>query len=224
MTYEDKVDEIDELLAKMRQKWTLDSISWMDYDDLSQNIRIHILKKWDQWEQHRPFKPWCRTVITNQIRNEIRNKYGSFARPCLRCPHNMGGESCSLNKSGLQESSCKEYAKWEKKRKPIYDVKIPVSIEDKVLSDTCDLHDEFDFEESSRALHEEVLKQLTNERHKLVYRMLYMDNLDEDSIADKMGFTADITKTGKRYKQLNNLKKKFVKIATEIIDTNDIIQ
>ena len=50
MTYEDKVDEIDELLAKMRQKWTLDSISWMDYDDLSQNIRIHILKKWDQWE------------------------------------------------------------------------------------------------------------------------------------------------------------------------------
>ena len=69
--YNDKIDEINELLIKLRNKWRLDSIQWMDYDDVSQHIRLHIWRKWDKWNQERPFAPWCRTVISNQIINLI---------------------------------------------------------------------------------------------------------------------------------------------------------
>ena len=70
----------------------------MDYDDVCQIIRLHIYKKWHLWDQSRPFKPWASMIISNQIKNLIRNNYSSFAKPCLRCPHNMGATSCELQK------------------------------------------------------------------------------------------------------------------------------
>ena len=221
-TYEDKQEEIDELLNKMRGKWQLDSIQWMDYNDVCQHIRRHIWLKWDLWDQRRSFKPWCRTVIAHQISNLIRNNYRSFARPCLNCPHNMGADSCGFTKSKVQDSSCEEYAKWEKKRSHIYNLKLPVPIEDKMLSDTIELHDEMDFDLSADNLHVLIMRQLTD-RQKEVYRLLYVEKLDDSDVAEKMGFTADGDK-GARYKQLANLKKKFVAIAKTVMEENDVIQ
>lgn len=224
-TYNDKIEEIDDLLNKLRGKWQLDSIQWMDYDDVSQHIRRHIWLKWDLWQQHRPFAPWCRTVIANQIINLIRNNYGSFARPCLNCPHNIDGEACDFTKSKAQDNSCELYAKWEKKRSHIYNLKITVPLEDRVVANnTTELLDYFDFEESAKNLHKLVLKELANARQRDIYSMLYIEHLDDDLIAAKMGFTADGKKQGSRYKQLNNLKKKFAAIAATVLEKNDVIE
>ena len=50
-SFEDKIEEIDQLLDVNRSKWQLDAIQWFDYDDVKQIIRIHINEKWDLWIQ-----------------------------------------------------------------------------------------------------------------------------------------------------------------------------
>ena len=42
--FEDCRDVIDQEISKRRNKWTLTSIAWMDFDDISQILKIHIYK------------------------------------------------------------------------------------------------------------------------------------------------------------------------------------
>jgi hypothetical protein len=63
-----------------------------------------------------------------------------------------------------------------------------------------------------------------NEKHKSIYFMLYVENIDENEVAKKFGFKADSAKRKKpRYKQMANLKKKFYNIALKIIENHDIL-
>ena len=91
-----------------------------------------------------------------------------------------------------------------------------------MLSETSELYDEFNFETSADNLHALVLEELTD-RQKEVYTLLYIDKLDDQEVAEKMGFTPDGSK-GSRSKQLNNLKKKFAAVAKTIMEDNDVIE
>ena len=122
-TYNDKKDIIDIELKKRRGKWFLNSVSWIDFDDVCQIIRAHIYKKWEQWDQARALEPWLNRIISNQLKNILRNNYSNFSRPCLNCPFNQSkgpsesdapGELCGFTPSGLQCSECPLYKKWEK--------------------------------------------------------------------------------------------------------------
>ena len=63
-----------------------------------------------------------------------------------------------------------------------------------------------------------------NEKHKKIYYMLYVENMDDNDVAMKFGFKADAAKRKKpRYKQMANLKKKFYTIALKIMKEHDII-
>lgn len=220
--YEDYSDEIDELLEKSRGKWQLKAISWMCFDDVKQIIRAHIYKKWHLYDQKQPFGSWCRTVISNQISNLIRNHYSNFARPCLKCPYFMGEEECGWTKSGEQDASCEDYKKWLEKKKPAYDVKLPVSIEGQQYASEASLYENFDYEESSRKLHIKVKERLTNDRQREIYHMLYIDNATEKEVAERFGFKRDSKKI-KRYKQIQNLRKTFTEIAKDVLEEEDIL-
>ena len=87
-TYEEKYELIDSLIAKRRSRWNLGSLSWFDFDDVEQIIRAHIYRKWDQWDQSRPLEPWVNRIVTNQIKNILRNNYSNFLKPCHGCPFN----------------------------------------------------------------------------------------------------------------------------------------
>jgi hypothetical protein len=87
--YEDKAEEIDLEIKKRRGKWFLDSLAWFDFEDVEQIIKAHIHKKWHQWDQRRSLKPWINKIITNQMKNILRNNYSNFVRPCLNCPFNQ---------------------------------------------------------------------------------------------------------------------------------------
>ena len=65
--YEDKAEVVDEELNKRRGKWALHSLGWLDFDDVKQIIRAHLHKKWDQWDQDRPLRPWINKIISNQL-------------------------------------------------------------------------------------------------------------------------------------------------------------
>ena len=222
--FEDKREDLDELLKKYRGKWQLNALAWLDYDDVCQIIRTHIYKKWHLWDQQRPFKPWAAMIISNQIKNLIRNNYSNFAKPCLRCPHNMGNTSCGLTSSKEQDTTCADFAKWKKKKERAYNIKLPLALDDAVASDTTtSLRDDFDYGDSAKKLHEMVVTQL-NDKHKQIYIMLYVDHMDENKVAEKFGFKADSSKRKKpRYKQMANLKKKFYLLALKIIKDNDIV-
>ena len=222
--FEDKREDLDQLLLKYRPKWQLSALAWLDYDDVCQIIRLHIYNKWHLWDQSRPFKPWASMIISNQIKNLIRNNYTSFAKPCLRCQYNMGGTLCDWTKSGDQDRTCADFEKWKKKKELAYNIKLPLTLDDGVATqNTSSIKDQVDYKLSSGRLHELVMGQLS-ERHKAIYAMLYIDHKDETEVAKKFGFKGDSTKRKTiRYKQISNLKKKFYRIAIKIMEDNDIL-
>ena len=222
--FEDKREDLDQLLLKYRPKWQLSALAWLDYDDVCQIIRLHVYNKWHLWDQSRPFKPWASMIISNQIKNLIRNNYTSFAKPCLRCQYNMGGTLCDWTKSGDQDRTCADFEKWKKKKERAYNIKLPLTLDDGVATqNTSSIKDQVDYKLSSGRLHELVMGQLS-ERHKAIYAMLYIDHKDETEVAKKFGFKGDSTKRKTiRYKQISNLKKKFYRIAIKIMEDNDIL-
>ena len=222
--FEDKREDLDQLLLKYRPKWQLSALAWLDYDDVCQIIRLHIYNKWHLWDQSRPFKPWASMIISNQIKNLIRNNYTSFAKPCLRCQYNMGGTLYDWTKSGDQDRTCADFEKWKKKKERAYNIKLPLTLDDGVATqNTSSIKDQVDYKLSSGRLHELVMGQLS-ERHKAIYAMLYIDHKDETEVAKKFGFKGDSTKRKTiRYKQISNLKKKFYRIAIKIMEDNDIL-
>ena len=136
----------------------------------------------------------------------------------------MGNTSCNLTKSKEQDKSCADFAKWKKKKERAYNIKLPLTLEDGIaIKATAQIEDDFDYSESANKLHQLVLKQL-NDKHKQIYIMLYVQNMDENEIAEKFGFKADSSKRKKpRYKQMANLKKKFYTIAVKIMKESDIL-
>ena len=114
-SFEESIHLIDEEIKKRRSKWNLTALAWMDYDDVSQIIRIHIHKKWDMYDPIKPLGPWLNRIISNQIKNLIRNHYGNYSRPCLRCAAAEGDSLCEIYQK--QCSSCPLFAEWEKNKK-----------------------------------------------------------------------------------------------------------
>ena len=96
-------------------------------------------------------------------------------------------------------------------------------LEEGVATGTSSLKDFVNYKTSSNKLHQLVMKEL-NEKHKKIYHMLYIENIDENDVAKKFGFKADASKRKKpRYKQMANLKKKFYTIAVKIMKDHDIL-
>lgn len=218
-TFEESLQLIDSEIAKRRHKWNLTSITWMDYDDVSQIIRIHIHKKWDQYEASRPLAPWLNTIITNQIRNLIRNHYSNFARPCLKCAASTDGNGCTIYKT--QCSDCPLYAYWQKRKQPATNIKIPVSIENhgnevsSIFDETTDISRHVD------AFHLKM-KELLKPLEWKVYEGLFIANKDEAQLAKELGYISNEKGRDPGYKQIKNLRKIIVIKAKKCLEDGDI--
>jgi hypothetical protein len=229
ITYEDKVAVIDQELQKRKHKWHLNAIAWFDFQDVEQIIRFHIFKKWHLWDQKRPLEPWVNKIISNQLKNILRNNYSNFARPCLSCPFNQSeqeestnGNLCGFTPSGLQCGECKLYAKWEKGKKHAYDIKLPLALENHHQEVFSIASREFDMGGSISKLHIEM-KVLLSEKHYEIYEDLFIKNLSEDQVAKKLGYTTNEKNRKAGYKQIKNLKKMFKEKAVVVIQQKDII-
>ena len=148
--FEDCIQSIDIEINKRKNKWNLTSLAWMDFDDVSQIIRIHIFKKWDLYDQSKPLGPWLNRLISNQIKNLIRNNYGNYARPCVKCAAAEGEKECSIYQQ--QCSDCPLYAHWEKGKKRAHDTKLPVSLENHSQEVYSMITDCYEIEAASKIL------------------------------------------------------------------------
>lgn len=220
-TFEDKIDIICKAINKKRNKWQLNAITWMDFDDVAQIIKLHIYKKWPMWDQTKPLEPWIGRIISNQLKNLIRNNYTNYVRPCLSCPHNLGEDQCSLTANGFQNGSCVLFLKWEKTKKSGYDLKMPLTIENhKQEIESCVDNSPFSFL-SVEILNLEMQKVLTCKQY-TAYIMLFLENKDEEDVARYMGYKTSEKNRMIGYKQIKNLKKLFREKASEILNNKDV--
>ncbi len=212
-TFEESYPFILNEVQKRRFRWTLHSLSWISWEDISSIIITHIWKKWSQYSCDKPLAPWLSMIISNQIKNLIRNHYGIFARPCLKCDAAVGETGCKIYKTqggsvkfGKICAACPLYLDWEKKKKPAQNIKLAVSIEnhpnetDNLTSESPDLSDQIG---KVHAKMKEILK--PNEYK--VYEGLFILEEDEWVVAKKLGYIANEKDRTGRYKQIQNIRK-----------------
>jgi len=221
LSYGDKSDIIDTEITKRKSKWHLDAITWMDFDDVKQLIRIHVHEKWHLWDQSRPIEPWLNKLISHKIINIIRDHYWCHARPCLRCDANQGGELCGIYQT--QCEACPLYAKWVKKKKKVHELKMPISYDDRHASVSPSNNKEFfiDYDSSIPRVHD-LMKKRLKEDHFKIYEMLYILDMPEEDVAEKLGYKKNKYNKKNRYKQLENYKRKFIQDVRAIIQEGEI--
>ena len=104
-------------------------------------------------------------------------------------------------------------------------MKLPLSLDTDINSheDGSFIENEFDYNGKINKIHFLVREKLS-EKHGEIYWMLYVEHKSDQEVAEKFGFKEDTSKRKTpRYKQINNLKKRFYRIASEIIKSNDLI-
>jgi len=214
LKFEDCIEKIDLEINKRRSRWNLTALSWMDFDDVSQIIRIHIFKKWHLYDQSKSLAPWINTLISNQIKNLIRNNYGNYCRPCLKCAAAESDSLCYIY--GTQCSSCPLFAQWEKTKKAAYLTKLPTPLES-VEQETEKLElQEFDFDTVLKRLNLK-LKKVLKSNEWTVYENLYLKNKTEQEVAKILGYKTSEKNRSPGYKQIKNIKKSIIEKAKEII-------
>ncbi len=215
--FQDKIEEINEELNKRRPKWTLKAIPSIDFDDISQLIRMHVYKKWKKWDQSRPLKPWLNRTITNQIINILRNLYGRYSRPCLSCAASQGGDLCSIFRK--QCSDCPLYKHWEIHRKSAYDTKLPLPLEShtqevfSIPGTSSDLNDQIE------ELHRKM-KGVLNAVDYLIYQYLYIDGKTDEETAKLLGYKTSEKNRKPGYKRIFKTKQFLVQKAREILESD----
>ena len=224
-TFEEKFETVDSLIKKRKNRWNLGALSWFDFEDVEQIIRAHIFKKWDQWDQSRPLEPWVNRIITNQIKNILRNNYSNFLKPCHGCPFNQEEfgveEGCSFTKSGSQTTECPLYLKWTKTKKNAYNIKMASSLEGYEYCQASSASAFMDWGKAQENLNEE-LKKVLNEKQYKIYKMLFIENKTEEEVAKIMGYKTSEKGRTAGYRQIKNLKKIYKKKAEEILKNKDI--
>jgi DNA-directed RNA polymerase specialized sigma24 family protein len=220
--YVENIHTIDSLLERQRRKWALKAVAWMDYDDVKQIIRIHIYKKWHLWDESKPIEPWVNRIISNQIKNLLRNNYKNFARPCLNCPHSAGGEDCTLTKSGTQDESCSLFKKWSIKKRPGFNMKLPVPLENHAHELEPNEKSYTDLERLTNKINLSM-KQRLSERYYRAYEMMCIETKSEAEIAEYMGYKSTEKNRKAGYKQIKNLRETFRQHVIDILKSEDII-
>lgn len=218
-TFEDYYDLINSELNKRRSKWTLSSITWLDFDDVASQIKVHINNKWHLYDQKRPIVPFISQIILNQMINISRNVYKNHERPCLSCPENEGGDSCALYSSQCAE--CPLYAKWEKTKKYAHNIKMALPLESHINEIAEKPDNSFNLDKASENLHDAMRKILSREEWK-IYKYFFIDNKTDEEVAKILGFKTNERGRTSGYRQIINIKNYFSEKAKKIIYQGDI--
>jgi hypothetical protein len=217
--FEDRIDEINTEILKRKNKWNLTAIAWMDFSDVSQILRFHIYKKWHLYNQLKPLAPWVNRIISNQIKNLIRNNYSNYTRPCLKCSAAEPDDSCAIYQK--QCSNCPLYANWAKSKKNAHDTKLTLSLENHVQEIHDIPNENFNIEQSVLNTHKKM-EQILKPIEWKVYSYLYIQNKNEEQTAKLMGYKTTEKNRMAGYKQIKNIKKAIIVKVKKHLYNGDI--
>ena len=217
--FEENMALIDAEINKRRGKWNLNVLAWMDFQDVAQIIRIHIYKKWHMYDPQKPLGPWLNRIISNQIKNLIRNNYGNYCRPCLKCAAAEGGDLCTIYEK--QDNSCPLYANWEKTKKAAHDAKLPVPLENHSQEVYCYDSDTVDVAATAKNLHKRM-REILKPAEWRVYSLLYIEHRGEEEVAGMMGYKTTEKNRSPGYKQIKNIKKSIISKVKKCLQDGEI--
>ncbi len=219
VTFEDSLSIINNEINKRKAKWNLTILAWLDYEDVGQILRIHIYRKWHLYDPTRPLAPWVNRVISSQIKNLVRNNYGNYCRPCLKCDAAEGDDGCKIHVK--QCSKCPLFYNWEKTKKAAYDTKLPVSLE----LHTQEVHDKsnenIDIEKTAENIHKKMESILKPVEYK-IYKALYIDHKTEEETARLVGYKSSEVGRSPGYKQIKNIQKTIIKKVKQFLNEGEI--
>lgn len=218
-SFEKNIDIIDEEIRKRKNKWNLAALSWIDFEDVEQILRIHIYKKWTLYDPKKPLAPWLNIIISNQIKNIIRNNYGNYARPCLKCAAAEWDDSCSIY--GEQCKKCPLYAHWENNKKDAFNTKVTLPLENHIKEVHDMTNEGFDLLKSTQSL-SSALKKVLKPAEWIVYEMLCLQNQKEEEVARLLGFKTTEKNRSPGYKQIKNLKRSIIIKAKRCIINGEV--
>ena len=218
--YEDCIEIIDLEIAKRKGKWNLKIINWMDFDDVSQILRFHVFKKWHLYDQSKPLQPWLNRIISNQIKNLIRNNYGNYVKPCLKCAASEHEDLCAVY--GSQCSLCPLYKNWEKNKKRAYNAKLPVSLDENINFVESYECGNVDLELAFEQIKEKLIPKLKPTEQK-VFQYVFVEKMSEENAAKKMGYRVKEKTKSPGYKQIKNLIKSIASKARKLLEDDEII-
>lgn len=218
-TFENSYVIVHDLVERKRSRWTLKAINYLDFDDVKMIILSHINIKWGLYDQSKPLEQWVSTVVENQFKNMLRNLYMGSAKPCNRCAANGGGTCCTIY--GEQCSDCPLYAEWEKKKKHTHNAKLPVSMEQHSHEVSQKSNVSFDLDLAIRNMHSKMLSSLKPNEYK-VYKMLYIENNNEEEVAQLLGFKTSEKNRKIGYKRVRQYKNIIIQKAKKIILNGEI--
>ena len=222
--FEDRIDTINSVLNKKRYKWNLDSISYMDFSDVSQIIRLHIYIKWSQWDQVRPLERWLGSLIERQIINIIRNNYGKFTPPCTTCKFSSEGNGCEFTKSGIKDVECPAFKKWAIKKKDGYNMQLAVSMENEDGSQVHSIESSampVNIDDKTEKFHAIMMHRLPD-KLKVVYKILYIEGGTDEDVANHFHLICSEKNRKPGYKQISNYKMQILKMAKLVLAEEDI--
>lgn len=234
--FKEAVPLLQELINKRRNSWTLTSV--MEFQDVASIILTNLYQNFRMYDPTRPLDRWANTVISNRLHNLIRDNLVRYLKPCLAansygacCSFNLGGNKCAWTKtdgsgSGIQDSSCKFYAAWEKKKQAKHAIATPLSLDDEGPDpdSSTSLHSTLpsdpgnfiDFEDAKKVIDREIVKKL-NKEEATVYRLLYIKHLEPAAVGKKMGYKKQQNSDIPGYLTLRKLSAKFENLAQQII-------
>ena len=154
--------------------------------------------------------------------NMLRNYYSNFSRPCLKCKYNLGDNACQLY--GIQSGDCKDFSKWEKGKKTAHDLKFPISISTPIHKDgnatieNLIINDKVfvNIEQKIPEFHDIMHKNLNNIEWK-VYDYMFVQGLDEEEVAKKMGYKLSLKEGRPSYRQITKIKASILKKARKLV-------
>jgi RNA polymerase sigma factor (sigma-70 family) len=218
-SFEGCIDIIDEEIRKRKSKWNLQSLAWMDFEDVSQIIKIHINNKWHLYDIKQPLRPWLNRIISNQLKNLIRNNYGNFTRPCLKCAASEENDGCKLFKK--QCIDCPLYEYWNKNKKDAQNLKIPVSMDYHSIEVRNLAYSSDNFESNKNKLHKKMLS-ILKPLERTVYQYIYIEHKSDEEVAKIMNYTTSEQGRPPGYKHLKNIKKSIVEKVKKILEKGDV--
>lgn len=222
---------LQELIGKRKNSWTLTAV--IEWQDVASIILNKLYVGFWRYDPIRPLDHWANVVITNALNNLVRDNLVKILRPCLsansygaRCFYNEGGNQCGWTKSGVQDSSCKFMAAWEKKKKSKHAIATPLSLDDAGLDESSphSFHDTLssdpgiglDFEGAKKTIDAKMLK-LLDKNEATLYRLLYIRNLTPEVVGKKMGYKKQANSDIPGYLKIRKSMERFREMAAYII-------
>jgi len=81
--------------------------------------------------------------------------------------------------------------------------------------------DHYDISSAVLSMHLRM-RQFLNDRHYIIYKMLFVDHIEEETVAKVLGYKSNEKGRKAGYKQIKNLKNFYKKIAKKICNETDI--